>query len=200
MDHAMSLLCKLHKNECDSFLCVRERAPEHPTLIMNLPPPTTEQVPPSCLQPRLWEEQVKQEPPGHVTSHHHNNLTNDASPGKAPNGTLGSRLYDKCTNDASPDNATNGTLGVSSHYNATSLHCLARHRKAENPRSVDSPTSGLTSSTMSGPSLANYQKAENPFTEPTDQQPKIWPKGNDRHHQVYRKLAQPVPKSTAMYL
>ena len=172
----MSLLCKLHKNECDSFLCVRERAPEHPTLIMNLPPPTTEQVPPSCLQPHLWEEQDQQEPLCYATSRHHDNLTNNASPGKAPNGTWGSRPYDKCSNDASPGKATNGTLVGSSHYDTTSLHCLVRRQKAENPQTVDSPPSGPTSGTTSGPRLAKCQKAENPITEPTDQ-PKIWPKG-----------------------
>ena len=75
MDHTMSLFGNLHKNECDSFLCVSERVPKHPTSIMNLPPPTMEQVPQSCLQPHLWEEQDKQEPPGHATSRHNDNLT-----------------------------------------------------------------------------------------------------------------------------
>ena len=41
---------------------------------------------------------------------------------------------------------------------------------------MDSPTSGLTSGTISGPSLAKLQKAENPIMEPIDQ-PRIWPKG-----------------------
>ena len=64
----------------------------------------------------------------------------------------------------------------SSHYDAISSHCLARRQKAENPQTVDSPPSGPTSGTTSGPRLAKCQKAENPITEPTDQ-PKIWPKG-----------------------
>ena len=73
-------------------------------------------VPPFCLQPHLWEEQEdKQEPPGHATSRHRDNLTNNASPGKAPNGTWGSCFYGKCTNDASHGKATNGTLEDSSH-------------------------------------------------------------------------------------
>jgi hypothetical protein len=57
MNHAMNLLVELHKNECDSYLCVQVRASETTTmatLTKTLPPPIVRQDPPPCLKPRSW--------------------------------------------------------------------------------------------------------------------------------------------------
>jgi hypothetical protein len=141
LDHAMDLLGELHKNECDSFLCTGERVSKTLTLIRTLPPPIAEQSPPTCPQPHLWDEQCK-ECLGHPTNHHRVTWTNDASPGKAVNGTLGSCLHDKCTNDASPGKAANCTLG-GSHHHAMLLKCLAKNQKAENPIQKPITTDGI---------------------------------------------------------
>jgi hypothetical protein len=65
-------------------------------------------------------------------SHHCNNCTISASPGKASNSTLGSCHYNKHTTNASPGKATNGTWGTSRHNNnPTFSKFLAKCQKAE---------------------------------------------------------------------
>ncbi len=142
LDHAMELLDKLHKNEHDSFLCTGERVSKSTILIRTTPPPIAELSPPTCPQPHSWMEQCT-EFLEHLTSHHHDTWTNDASPGKAVNGTWGSRLCDKCTDDASPGEAANGTSG-GSHHNAMFLQCLGKHQKAENPIQKTITTDGIS--------------------------------------------------------
>jgi hypothetical protein len=145
LDHAMDLLGELQKNKRDSFLCAGERVSKPPTSIRTLPPPITEQSPPTCPQPCSWEEQCKI-CLGHLTSHHPGTWTNGASPGKAVNGILESHLCKKCTNDASPGKAVDGTSG-GNHHDPMFLQCFAKHQISENPMQKPNTTDGISNHT-----------------------------------------------------
>jgi hypothetical protein len=175
MNHAMSLLGELHKNECDSYSCVQVRVSETTNEAIStktLPLLIIGQDPPPCLKPCLWNEPSKG-PTGHPTSHHCNNCTISASPSKSSNSTLGSRHYNKRATNANPGKAMNDTWGTSRHNNnRTFSKSSAKRPKAE---------------------THHHCNGESTSTDAATGLPRIWPRDMMNIIDLIIKLHSPHP-------